>query len=176
MQQCCAAQRSSWAPSRLAAQAAARRCRAAAARRPTVCSAGGSELKLFSPSKVGAGGALLGGPKGAAATVFRLCCCSQRATTLRRSGARTPLNPSCPPLSPQINIFLRIVRRREDGYHDLASLFHVIDLGDDMRFEELPAGASEDVLTCDMPGGQTPWCRRRHWRAMTSEADQGAKS
>lgn len=26
---------------------------------------------------------------------------------------------------PQINLFLRVVRRREDGYHDLASLFHV---------------------------------------------------
>ena len=25
----------------------------------------------------------------------------------------------------QINLFLRVVRRREDGYHDLASLFHV---------------------------------------------------
>lgn len=26
---------------------------------------------------------------------------------------------------PQVNLFLRVVRRREDGYHDLASLFHV---------------------------------------------------
>jgi len=25
----------------------------------------------------------------------------------------------------QINLFLRVERRREDGYHDLASLFHV---------------------------------------------------
>ena len=25
----------------------------------------------------------------------------------------------------QINLFLRVMRRREDGYHDLASLFHV---------------------------------------------------
>ncbi len=29
------------------------------------------------------------------------------------------------PLCLQINLFLRVVRRREDGYHDLASLFHV---------------------------------------------------
>ena len=27
----------------------------------------------------------------------------------------------------QVNLFLRVVRRREDGYHDLASLFHVSD-------------------------------------------------
>ena len=34
----------------------------------------------------------------------------------------------------QVNLFLRVVRRREDGFHDLASLFHVIDLGDRMTF------------------------------------------
>jgi len=28
-------------------------------------------------------------------------------------------------LAAQINLFLRVMRRREDGYHDLASLFHV---------------------------------------------------
>lgn len=48
----------------------------------------------------------------------------------------------------KINLFLRVVRRREDGYHDLASLFHVIDLGDPMRFEMLPPTATQDVLTC----------------------------
>ena len=49
----------------------------------------------------------------------------------------------------KINIFLRIVRRREDGFHDLASLFHVIDLGDDMVFSLLPAGSTSDQLTCN---------------------------
>ena len=29
----------------------------------------------------------------------------------------------------QVNLFLRIIRRRPDGYHDLASLFHVSRLG-----------------------------------------------
>jgi 4-diphosphocytidyl-2-C-methyl-D-erythritol kinase len=47
------------------------------------------------------------------------------------------------------------MRRREDGYHDLASLFHVIDLGDDMTFEALPPGTPADELTCDMPGVPT---------------------
>lgn len=50
----------------------------------------------------------------------------------------------------KINLFLRVVRRREDGYHDLASLFHVIDLGDDMEFAVLP-GATKDVLCCSDP-------------------------
>ncbi|KAG1672048.1 hypothetical protein FOA52_008924 [Chlamydomonas sp. UWO 241] len=51
----------------------------------------------------------------------------------------------------KINLFLRIVRKREDGYHDLASLFHVIDLGDDMTFEVLPEDATVDALKCSDP-------------------------
>lgn len=54
----------------------------------------------------------------------------------------------------QINIFLRVMRRREDGFHDLASLFHVIDLGDSMKFV-IRDGASEDTLTCEMEGVPT---------------------
>jgi hypothetical protein len=53
------------------------------------------------------------------------------------------------PSSNRINVFLRVVRRREDGFHDLASLFHVIDLGDDMDIELLPASATKDELTCN---------------------------
>jgi len=37
----------------------------------------------------------------------------------------------------------------------LASLFHVIDLGDTMTFEALPDGATKDILTCDMEGVPT---------------------
>lgn len=48
-------------------------------------------------------------------------------------------------LSPaKINLFLRIIRRRPDGYHELASLFQAIDLFDLMHFEI----ADRDVLTC----------------------------
>ena len=47
------------------------------------------------------------------------------------------------------------MRRREDGYHDLASLFHVIDLGDDMAFEALAGTAAADALTCNMVGVPT---------------------
>lgn len=49
----------------------------------------------------------------------------------------------------KINVFLRIVRRRDDGFHDLASLFHVIDLGDDLDVSVLPDGASRDELSCN---------------------------
>jgi len=48
----------------------------------------------------------------------------------------------------KINLFLRIVRRREDGYHDLASLFHVIDLGDEMSFAK-SSSEMKDTLVCE---------------------------
>ncbi len=58
--------------------------------------------------------------------------------------------PSIKAFSPaKINVFLRVVRRREDGFHDLASLFHVIDLGDDMDIELLPPSATQDELSCN---------------------------
>lgn len=46
------------------------------------------------------------------------------------------------------------MRRREDGFHDLASLFHVIDLGDQMSFAVRPS-AGEDMLSCNMEGVPT---------------------
>ncbi len=44
----------------------------------------------------------------------------------------------------KINLFLRIIRRRDDGYHELASLFQCIDLCDRLHFEIAPA----DSFTC----------------------------
>lgn len=76
---------------------------------------------------------------------------SDRGQSARIHAASTE-NQSLKLFSPaKINVFLRVVRRREDGYHDLASLFHVIDLGDDMEFSLLPSGSSADALQCNMP-------------------------
>ena len=47
----------------------------------------------------------------------------------------------------KVNLFLRIIRRREDGFHDLASLFHVIDLGDQMKFAK-SSSKTRDTLVC----------------------------
>ncbi len=35
----------------------------------------------------------------------------------------------------KINLFLRLIRKRSDGYHDLQSLFRVVDLGDEISLE-----------------------------------------
>ncbi|XP_022988144.1 4-diphosphocytidyl-2-C-methyl-D-erythritol kinase, chloroplastic-like [Cucurbita maxima] len=50
----------------------------------------------------------------------------------------------------KINVFLRITGKREDGYHDLASLFHVISLGDTIKFSLSPS--KKDRLSTNVSG------------------------
>ncbi|KAK6925498.1 GHMP kinase N-terminal domain [Dillenia turbinata] len=51
----------------------------------------------------------------------------------------------------KINVFLRITSKREDGFHDLASLFHVISLGDKIKFSLSPS-KEKDRLSTNVPG------------------------
>nr|XP_009380973.1 PREDICTED: 4-diphosphocytidyl-2-C-methyl-D-erythritol kinase, chloroplastic [Musa acuminata subsp. malaccensis] len=51
----------------------------------------------------------------------------------------------------KINVFLRITGKREDGFHDLASLFHVISLGDTIKFSLSPT-KTRDRLSANMSG------------------------
>ncbi|KAF8403575.1 hypothetical protein HHK36_011679 [Tetracentron sinense] len=51
----------------------------------------------------------------------------------------------------KINVFLRITSKREDGFHDLASLFHVISLGDKIKFSLSPT-KTKDRLSTNVPG------------------------
>ncbi|MFZ0564573.1 MAG: 4-(cytidine 5'-diphospho)-2-C-methyl-D-erythritol kinase [Chlamydiales bacterium] len=44
----------------------------------------------------------------------------------------------------KVNLFLRVLSRRPDGYHNIASLFQTIDLGDILHFTL----SEEDRLTC----------------------------
>lgn len=48
----------------------------------------------------------------------------------------------------KINLFLRILGRRPDGYHDLATLFQAINLYDTIHFSL----STQDELTCDKLG------------------------
>lgn len=47
----------------------------------------------------------------------------------------------------KVNLFLRVVSKRPDGYHDLSSLFQAIDLGDILSFQT----HYEDILSCTDP-------------------------
>lgn len=51
----------------------------------------------------------------------------------------------------KVNLFLRITGKRPDGYHELASLFHVISLGDTLKFSVSPS-TRRDALTTTAPG------------------------
>src|ERR1043166_10041468 len=47
----------------------------------------------------------------------------------------------------KINWSLRVLGRREDGFHELCTIFQTVSLNDTIRFEE----ADEISLTCDDP-------------------------
>jgi 4-diphosphocytidyl-2-C-methyl-D-erythritol kinase len=47
----------------------------------------------------------------------------------------------------KINLFFRVIRKRSDGYHEIASLFQAIDLCDTIYFSE----DERDSLTCSDP-------------------------
>ena len=93
----------------------------------------------------------------------RLASVASRFSPTTVAAAAAAASSSSGPLSlfspSKINLFLRITARRPDGFHDLASLFHVIDLGEKMTFEELPEGgagsAAKDELLCDAEGVPT---------------------
>jgi 4-diphosphocytidyl-2-C-methyl-D-erythritol kinase len=75
------------------------------------------------------------------------------STVSQESAATTSNLQSVTLFSPcKINLFLRIIRKRSDGYHDLASLFQAIGFGDTLELSVLGDDAVEDEFTCNMPG------------------------
>lgn len=55
----------------------------------------------------------------------------------------------------KVNLFLRIIRKREDGFHELASLFQTIGFGDTLHLKLLDDSATEDIFECNMEGVPT---------------------
>jgi 4-diphosphocytidyl-2-C-methyl-D-erythritol kinase len=53
----------------------------------------------------------------------------------------------------KINLFLRIIRKRPDNFHDLASLFQAVGFGDTLTLSLADGGADE--FTCNMAGVPT---------------------
>lgn len=47
----------------------------------------------------------------------------------------------------KINLFLKVLNKREDGYHEIASLFQTIDLFDQVKLQI----AEKDTFTCSEP-------------------------
>lgn len=82
---------------------------------------------------------------------------SQRYT-VPPGGASNPGHPAFPAgpdglvlaAPAKLNLFLEILGKRPDGYHELQSLMVAVDLFDTLELRPLPGGAIE--LTCDPPG------------------------
>jgi 4-diphosphocytidyl-2-C-methyl-D-erythritol kinase len=50
-------------------------------------------------------------------------------------------SPALTRLAPaKLNLFLHITGRRADGYHELQTLFQLLDYGDELSFNPLPNG------------------------------------
>mmetsp|Transcript_52488 Transcript_52488/g.170476 ORF Transcript_52488/g.170476 Transcript_52488/m.170476 type:complete len:398 (-) Transcript_52488:235-1428(-) len=98
------------------------------------------------------------GAAGAAVALCGVVCLAAVGKAARRRRSKVAAAAGTPGdklslFSPaKVNLFLRIIRRREDGYHDLASLFHTVSFGDTLDLEVLPEEAAKDELQCNLPG------------------------
>lgn len=54
----------------------------------------------------------------------------------------------------KLNLYLRVERRREDGYHDLSTLFHSIELADRLLVRERRSTAGEPPATLALVPGR----------------------
>lgn len=95
-------------------------------------------------------------PRSSLATRRLSLCMSVEPSTANKSDVAGTKAWDLTLISPsKINIFLRIVRKRPDGFHDLASLFQSISLHDKLYFSEKSSSASEphkDTLECNIAG------------------------
>ncbi|KAL7539255.1 hypothetical protein ACHAWF_006352 [Thalassiosira exigua] len=73
----------------------------------------------------------------------------EEASTASPSKSLTLFSPC------KINLFLRILRKRPDGFHDLASLFQAVGFGDTLRLSLLAEGSEGDEFSCNMEGVPT---------------------
>lgn len=56
----------------------------------------------------------------------------------------------------KLNLFLHILGRREDGYHELQTLFQLLDVGDTLRFATAPRGELQLHLSANSTGQIVP--------------------
>jgi 4-diphosphocytidyl-2-C-methyl-D-erythritol kinase len=54
----------------------------------------------------------------------------------------------------KINLFLEVVSRRADGYHEIESVMQLVDLCDEVRLRRIPRGIRVSVRGADLPGGR----------------------
>jgi 4-diphosphocytidyl-2-C-methyl-D-erythritol kinase len=77
----------------------------------------------------------------------------------------------------KINLFLRVTGRRDDGYHELDSLFIPVSLADEIRVEIRAAEEASVALQCDLPqlAGSRNNLAARAARSFMTEFDLAAE-
>jgi 4-diphosphocytidyl-2-C-methyl-D-erythritol kinase len=60
----------------------------------------------------------------------------------------------------KINLFLDVLRRREDGYHDIETLYQPVSLWDELAFERTPAGIEISGDDPSIPWNEDNLCHR----------------
>ena len=60
------------------------------------------------------------------------------------------------PAPAKLNLFLHITGRRPDGYHDLQTVFQLLDYGDELQFEARDGGELSLACSGHVPGGLAP--------------------
>ncbi len=63
---------------------------------------------------------------------------------------QTEAEPRCWPAPAKLNLFLHITGRQPDGYHDLQTLFQILDWGDELRFSINTSG--QISRSCNIDG------------------------
>jgi len=58
----------------------------------------------------------------------------------------------------KLNLYLEVLGRREDGYHDIRSLMVTVDLADTLRVRDARSGISVVVDAAGVPSGQDNLC------------------
>ena len=80
------------------------------------------------------------------------------------------------PAPAKLNLFLHITGRRPDGYHDLQTLFQILDWGDDLRFIVNDSGRiSRSVELDSVPESEDICLRAAHLLKSRAGVKQGVK-
>jgi len=105
----------------------------------------------WSPTAALASAAPSGGLRGRCRDARLVTSASVIDDEMRRSVVFGDVPPTLSLVAPaKVNLFLRILRKREDGFHELASLFQTVSLFDDLDFWAMPREEGKPLCSMEV--------------------------